>query len=145
MSRRSPSTSAPVVIGGVAYHVVAHDDLRNPRFTATSARTGATLWTVALPGNTDHATGLSVAGQRVIVPFNRASYTDGSQVFVWGSSKNITTYRLTLDALPLPCAAGSNPAGGTTSVRSGASSSGGRPSARGDRRDAERRFYPRGQ
>ena len=136
VSTRSPSSSAPVVMGGVVYHVVADNDLQNPRLLASSARTGATLWTLPLPAIGFYGPGLSAAGGRVIVPFdgrnqrggvfvvdaathrivwtaelpppanqfidavhNNATVTDGTHVFVWGSSNDINAYRLTDGAL----------------------------------------------
>jgi hypothetical protein len=61
----------PMVFGGVVYHVVsASRSPANPStFTATSAATGKTLWTLTLPGMADYDPGMAATGSRVLISF----------------------------------------------------------------------------
>jgi outer membrane protein assembly factor BamB len=131
------SPTAPAVAGGVAYHIVDRRNVGLPStFTATSARSGRTLWTLSLPANADYFRGVTVTGQTAVVPFDgwqRAggvlvvnlatrrivwaenlprsavawldntqagtAYTDGTRIYLAGSSNAVNTYRLRDGAL----------------------------------------------
>lgn len=127
---------APPVSSGVAYRVL--DGVAGAfSLAAISARTGATLWTVALPARESYAQALVLAGHYVVVPFwglgiapggltvvdlttRRIAWTsylppsaipsqgntvignpltDGTRIFVTGSSNEINTYRVSDGAL----------------------------------------------
>jgi outer membrane protein assembly factor BamB len=76
--RRTLSSAAPVVVNGVAHRVVTTGNVGNPStLTALSARTGATLWTVELPGLASYISGMSVAGNLLLVPFNGSRRAGG--------------------------------------------------------------------
>lgn len=131
------SPAAPAVAGGVAYHIVDRRNVGLPgTFTATSAHSGRTLWTLSLPANADYFRGVTVTGQTAVVPFDgwrRAggvlvvdlrtrrivwtrnlprstvawldnaqagtAYTDGTRIYLAGSSNSVNTYRLRDGAL----------------------------------------------
>ena len=69
----SESPRAPVVVGGVAYRVAGGT---RETFTAVSATTGATKWTLTLPDATYDA-GLAISGTTVLVPFTGSSAPSG--------------------------------------------------------------------
>ncbi len=67
----SGMSAAPAVVSGVAYHVVGTGNVFKPgSFTATSVRTGATLWTVRLPVGVQYLDGVSVSGRRAVISFD---------------------------------------------------------------------------
>ncbi len=71
LDRYTGMTVAPAVAAGVAYHAVTPSVVSEPgTFTATSVRTGATLWTVRLPGNATYQRGVSVSGRLAVLSFD---------------------------------------------------------------------------
>lgn len=67
---RSSTPYAPAVVGGVAYHVLTTGNVYNPStLVASSARTGATLWSLSLPGSASYEDGMAVSGQLAVIPF----------------------------------------------------------------------------
>lgn len=101
LDRYAGMTVAPAVVGGVAHHVVTPGVVSEPAtFTATSVRTGATLWTVRLPGNATYHRGVSVSGRLAVVPFD--GYRRAGGVL----AVDLTTRRVAwARSLPAPSAA----------------------------------------
>lgn len=61
---------APAIVNGVVYHAANVDDAGNHgELVASSAKTGARLWSVALPANAKYYRGQTVVGNLVVLPF----------------------------------------------------------------------------
>jgi PKD repeat protein len=79
------SATAPAVVNGYALRVVSPDGAGWPSYlTATSPTTGATLWTVTLPGAADYGS-VAVSGSRVVLSFTGYRRPGGLVVVDLGS------------------------------------------------------------
>ncbi|MDH2442397.1 PQQ-binding-like beta-propeller repeat protein [Amnibacterium sp. CER49] len=75
---RSATPYAPVVLGGVAYRVLTTGNTNDPStFMATSAKTGAKLWTLALPGGADYIQGMTATSSKVLISFIGSTHPGG--------------------------------------------------------------------
>lgn len=94
----TPTPTAAMIVGGVAYHLVA---TTFTAFTASSVRTGRTLWTVPLPTTGLYFPGMAATGSRVLVSYNGAQNRAGGVLAVDISTRRVVWNR-TLPAATLP-------------------------------------------